>query len=37
MPFIPRRTKQQTIDNLQQIEVMNRALGDMPAVSLGLV
>lgn len=27
------RTKQRTIDNLQEIEVMNRALGDMPAVS----
>jgi magnesium transporter len=28
------RTKQRTIDNLQEIEVMNRALGDMPALDL---
>ena len=27
------RTKQRTIENLEEIEIMNRALGDMPAVS----
>jgi hypothetical protein len=31
------RTKKRTIEKLHEIEIMNRALGDMPAVSTSVM